>query len=441
MSLSVCMIVKDGEEAFGKALDSVKGLADEIVVVVDKGCSGKTKGIATERGASVHEFTWCDDFSAARNESLKHVTKDWILVLDADEELPKKHHDDVRKLMEAKDAAGYKLLQINFTDDSSLEGWKPVQDAGEGKPKGFFATRVVRLFRNDERYRFEGIVHELVEPSIRRAGGKVLPADVPIYNFGYVGKVDLRRKRERSLEMSTRKAKESGSAQAFFEKGVLEKQLGRPDEALASFSEAVKKDPKHHLAQFELGLSLEKRQEFGKAFKAYEESVLAQATSAAFVGMARCQIKQGKLKEAFRDLKKASLVNANNPSIYFNMGVVQDLSRNFKDAVKMYELAVKLNPRYASAYLNLGNTLVNLRQYDAALKAYERAASSGHKRKGEIEERIREMKEKLKDAVKVSYSVILGGGEAGKGQDTGDGKAAGQAPSGKSAEDTSLKKD
>lgn len=407
MSLSVCMIVKDAEKSLGKALDSVMVIADEAIVV-DTGSSDKTKEAAQERGAQVFDFAWKDDFSAARNESLRHATKEWVLVLDADEELPKKYHGALKTLVESGKADAYRLLFINLTNDSSIEGWKPIQDAPEGSAKGFFASRVVRLFRNDERYRFQGIVHEVIEPSIKRAGGKVGSANVAITNHGNLEEGALQAKRKKYLAMAERKAKETGSAEAHFEKGVLQKQLGKTDEALISFEEAVKKSPKHHLAQFELGVLLEKKQDFEKALKAYEESALSQGTSGAFVGMARCQIKTGKMKDAFRNLKKASLINPNNHSIYFNMGVVHDLSGNFKEAVKMYNLCIKLNPGDASAFLNMGNTLVNLRQYDSALKAYERAATLGHKRQGEIEARIKEMKEKLQNTAKVSYSVQMG---------------------------------
>ena len=87
--LTVCLIVKNEEKFLGQCLDSVRGLADQIVVV-DTGSTDRTVDIAREHGAEVHTFAWCDDFSAARNAALEHATGDWILMLDADEELPPK---------------------------------------------------------------------------------------------------------------------------------------------------------------------------------------------------------------------------------------------------------------------------------------------------------------------------------------------------------------
>ena len=85
-TLSVCMIVKDEEETLPICLKSIKDIADEIIVV-DTGSKDKTVEVAKSFGAKVYFFKWINDFSAARNESLKYATSDWLLVLDADEYL------------------------------------------------------------------------------------------------------------------------------------------------------------------------------------------------------------------------------------------------------------------------------------------------------------------------------------------------------------------
>ncbi len=85
--LSVCMIVRDEEKVLSRCLKSVEGIADELIVV-DTGSKDNTITIAKDFDARVFHFEWCDDFAAARNESLKHATGDWILQIDADEELP-----------------------------------------------------------------------------------------------------------------------------------------------------------------------------------------------------------------------------------------------------------------------------------------------------------------------------------------------------------------
>lgn len=83
-TLSLCMIARDEEEHIGRALESVRDIVDEIIVV-DTGSADRTQEIARALGARVIDFPWGDDFAAARNRSLEEATGDYILVLDADE--------------------------------------------------------------------------------------------------------------------------------------------------------------------------------------------------------------------------------------------------------------------------------------------------------------------------------------------------------------------
>ncbi|SVD21962.1 uncharacterized protein METZ01_LOCUS374816, partial [marine metagenome] len=84
--LTVCMIAKNEEEFIGQALASVKDVAHQIIVV-DTGSTDRTVEIAREHGAEVHEFVWNDHFADARNHALQYARGDWVLILDADEEL------------------------------------------------------------------------------------------------------------------------------------------------------------------------------------------------------------------------------------------------------------------------------------------------------------------------------------------------------------------
>ena len=88
--VSLCMIVKNEENYLPNCLNSIKDIVDEIIVV-DTGSTDKTVDIAKSFGAKVYYFPWRNNFSEARNESLKYATKDWILILDADDELSPKN--------------------------------------------------------------------------------------------------------------------------------------------------------------------------------------------------------------------------------------------------------------------------------------------------------------------------------------------------------------
>lgn len=80
------MIVRDEAENLGRALASVKKVADELIVV-DTGSVDDSVAVARRFGARIGYFKWCDDFAAARNAAVAMATSHWILSLDADEEL------------------------------------------------------------------------------------------------------------------------------------------------------------------------------------------------------------------------------------------------------------------------------------------------------------------------------------------------------------------
>ncbi len=83
--LSPSMIVRDQRARLREYLRSVHGFADEMVV--DTGSTDATVAIAEAAGARVEQIPWPGDFAPARNQALKILNGDWVLVLDADEQL------------------------------------------------------------------------------------------------------------------------------------------------------------------------------------------------------------------------------------------------------------------------------------------------------------------------------------------------------------------
>ena len=84
VSISLCMIVKNEEDVLARALDSVKELADEIIIV-DTGSEDRTKDIARRYTQKVFDFEWEDDFAAARNFACRKASMDYWMWLDADD--------------------------------------------------------------------------------------------------------------------------------------------------------------------------------------------------------------------------------------------------------------------------------------------------------------------------------------------------------------------
>ncbi|MGC1417369.1 MAG: glycosyltransferase family 2 protein [Candidatus Acidiferrum sp.] len=83
--LSVCLITLNEEHNLPRALASLHEIADEIVVV-DSGSTDRTEAIAREHGAAFFERAWTT-YSEQKNFAAERAQNDWILSLDADEEL------------------------------------------------------------------------------------------------------------------------------------------------------------------------------------------------------------------------------------------------------------------------------------------------------------------------------------------------------------------
>ena len=73
ITISLCMIVKNEEKVLARCLDSIADLMDEIIIV-DTGSSDNTKEIAKKYTDKIYDFTWIDDFSAARNFAFSKAT-------------------------------------------------------------------------------------------------------------------------------------------------------------------------------------------------------------------------------------------------------------------------------------------------------------------------------------------------------------------------------
>jgi len=122
-TVSLCMIVKNEEAYLADCLASAKPFVDEMVIV-DTGSTDRTVEIAQRFGANVFHFPWCDDFAAARNESLRHASGDWILEVDADERVPPELAQEIRAAIETA-APGHFLLPFdNYIGDRLVRyGW------------------------------------------------------------------------------------------------------------------------------------------------------------------------------------------------------------------------------------------------------------------------------------------------------------------------------
>ena len=136
MTISVAIVAMDEEANIGRTLASV-GWADEIVLV-DSGSKDRTCAIAREHGARVVVEAW-RGYVAQKQFAIELCTKDWVLLLDADEEVSPGLAEEIRVAIASPSvASGYKLPRKNLF----LGRWI--------RHGGFYPDPKLRLFRRGQ---------------------------------------------------------------------------------------------------------------------------------------------------------------------------------------------------------------------------------------------------------------------------------------------------
>jgi len=186
--ISLCMIVKDEEKFLPQCLDSVKDHVDEIVVV-DTGSTDRTVEIAKSYGAKVYHHPWENNFSKHRNQSISYATGDWILIMDADEELDAETAPMLRKGVEEA------LTPVFLFNVKSFLSNKNYHTEGTS----------ARLFRSGLGIHYQGYVHNQLIFKDKKA----THYPVAIWHYGYdLSPEQLKAKRERSLALLNKQIKD-----------------------------------------------------------------------------------------------------------------------------------------------------------------------------------------------------------------------------------------
>jgi len=176
-TISLCMIVRNEEDNIRYCLDSVKDYVDEIIIV-DTGSTDSTVDICKEYTEQVYFYQWNDDFSEARNESIKYATKDWILILDADEFVKQEEFGKLEELLQGIDdhigALNWLCVDMDKRDLGNI-------DYSELYQKEFVPT-VTKVFRNDKGYYFEYSLHN----QLWTGDEQIANTDLVFFHYGYI---------------------------------------------------------------------------------------------------------------------------------------------------------------------------------------------------------------------------------------------------------------
>jgi tetratricopeptide (TPR) repeat protein len=223
------MVVRDEEHNLPRCLASVAGAVDEIVAV-DAYSQDRTYCILKEHDAQVAFCPWTD-FSTARNRALDMATGDWVLVLDADEELPPTSREALRDIVNnaPPEVEGYFITVANLVGP-------------EAHPETN-TDLIFRLFRNRPEYRFEGAIHEQILLSILAANnGRQCTAyaeGLTILHHGYTDEeIERKGKKERNLAMFKAHPPAEDDLLQHYQLGIEYARAERWQDAIASLTAA-----------------------------------------------------------------------------------------------------------------------------------------------------------------------------------------------------------
>jgi tetratricopeptide (TPR) repeat protein len=297
------MIVKNEESRLGACLASVADLVDEMVVV-DTGSTDRTKEIAAGFKVRLFDFAWVDDFSAARNEALRHATGEWIFWLDADDLLDEENRGRFKTLVENLPAEKNVAFEMKC---------RSISDVATGT-----STEVshVRLFPRHPEVSWHLRVHEQVLPDLHTLGFEIRWTDVVIQHLGYQDFELRQRKMQRDL-------------------GLLHKELlERPDDPFVLFFlgwtyQALQRLPEAipHLRQA-LELSNPEEPRVRKGF-----SLLSQAYR-----------QTGQPAEALGICRQGRQLYPRDPELLFEEGLILGEAGNMAGAESVYRQLLETPP-------------------------------------------------------------------------------------------------
>ncbi|NEP72080.1 MAG: tetratricopeptide repeat protein [Okeania sp. SIO2G4] len=387
MNLSFCIIVKNEEKNLPRCLASVKDTVDEMVVL-DTGSTDRTPEIAQEFGAKVHYFEWCNDFAAARNESLKYVTGDWVLVLDADEYLSPKIAPHIQEAIKSDH-----YILINLIREEIGAQQSPY-------------SLVSRLFRNHPEIKFSRPYHAIVDDSITEILAKEshweiasLP-DIAVLHEGYQkGEITSKNKLQRAkAAMESYFNNHPNDVYVCSKLGALYIEIGEKQKGMELLFRGLQ-DPQIdktilYELHYHLAIAYRQQQDREKAKSHYkiatELNVMPKLKLGAYNNLGSLLKEEGNLQDAKINYEIALQIDPNFAVAHYNRGMVLKEMGWFTEAIASYQKAIQLDSNYAEAYQNLGVVLLKVGQVQESLEAFGKAISLHEKYNPTEAKRIRQ---------------------------------------------------
>lgn len=349
MSISLCMIVKNEADNLPRCLQSVKDIVDEMIIV-DTGSTDSTVQIAEAYGAKVFHFPWNGSFSDARNHSLHQASGEWLMIMDADDELEPSGREAVLDLVKDESVDAYFFETISFV------GEKPGTDV--------LKNMNLRLMRNHKGYFFSNPIHEQIYCNIVAVNpsARIVNKDIRVFHYGYLNRnIAEHHKRSRNI-------------------GLLEKEL--------------EAKPGHPFTLFNLGSEYYAMGDNVKAIDYFEQAYARYNPSEGFsshllLKMVHCYMALGRFDDA---MKLACAGLSDYPGftdLEYMRGIICSIQgknlqaiRHFKQCCEMGEAPSHLNVIVGTGtyrpHQMLGDIHFGLDDFDTAIQHYGHAFRLNH---------------------------------------------------------------
>lgn len=169
--LSISLLASNRKKTIRNCLESLKPIMEQLpceLIIVDTGCDEEVRNILMEYTQHIIPFTWCHDFSKARNVGLKEAVGEWFLFIDDDEWFA-----DVTEIVDFFKSGEYKKYgQACYI----IRNFKDYQE------RQYTDSWVSRMIRLDKDTQFVGSIHEYLSPM--RGACKLLHSSAK--HFGYI---------------------------------------------------------------------------------------------------------------------------------------------------------------------------------------------------------------------------------------------------------------
>ncbi|QFG01227.1 glycosyltransferase [Psychrobacillus glaciei] len=311
------MIVKDEARSISNCLESVKGLVSEMIII-DTGSTDQTIDICKKHGAKVYPYMWKNDFADARNYGLSYATGDWILWLDADEEL-----DATKKFL---------LQEILAHTNSYLLSLPILNYYGKTKPVNkdhVYLYYQLRVFRNYKDITFHNRIHETPLLPAELTDKEIENISIPIHHYGYLEDItETKQKGQRNLQL-------------------LQQEVA---------------DPSHSpWIEYHLASEYYRQGKYLQAFQYVNESILLFLHQNQLPPSLLYKLKYAMLIEtnsldgAWPSIEKAILLYPDYVDLHFYKGDILYKMKNYREALQAFEKCLELGDHHTE-YLILKGT-------------------------------------------------------------------------------------